>query len=433
MDITDWFIQSAFPTRDEVAEVLGALENAPEGLSLSELCGRVNLSRGRIQKTIDLLSLEAPAPLAKQGSQWQLTPARLSDEFWGRAERLTRLRREEQRQMQDYLSLPFGEHMGFLIEALDGDPTMVAKPALPSLPTGASEKLVREALAFLRRTSLPIEPRRRWPTGGMPLYGVRSNIPEMLRANTGRALCLWGDAGWGGLVRQGKYRDRRFADDLIHACVEMIREWNPQPPPAWVTCVPSLRHPDLVPDFARRLANALGLSFLVVSSDLKKGGTWAGAVEQLDKFRLVPVYFRATGEPSAGLDALRGKGAIPWPNPGDGDAFRAVLDFPAGPNSAVTPEPPALNPGTPEMSIEKTAPLDSSPAAILFDAVREVILPLLKNPMKDTDVAAALDVSNNQAKAWLQRLVDEGMLEKRKRPAGYVLKPRDLFEGKPFC
>jgi ATP-dependent DNA helicase RecQ len=41
----------------------------------------------------------------------------------------------------------------------------------------------------------------------------------------------------------------------------MIREWNPQPEPTWVTCVPSLRYPDLVPNFAQRLASALGLTF----------------------------------------------------------------------------------------------------------------------------------------------------------------------------
>lgn len=44
----------------------------------------------------------------------------------------------------------------------------------------------------------------------------------------------------------------------------MIQEWNPQPSPAWVTCVPSLRHPELVPNFAKRLAAALGLPFHMV-------------------------------------------------------------------------------------------------------------------------------------------------------------------------
>jgi predicted ArsR family transcriptional regulator len=46
--------------------------------------------------------------------------------------------------------------------------------------------------------------------------------------------------------------------------------------------------------------------------------------------------------------------------------------------------------------------------------------------MKDAEVAAALDVSNAQAKAWLQRLLAEGVLEKQKKPAGYVLKQRRL-------
>jgi ATP-dependent DNA helicase RecQ len=41
----------------------------------------------------------------------------------------------------------------------------------------------------------------------------------------------------------------------------MVTEWRPAPAPAWVTCVPSLRRPQLVPDFARRLAGHLGLPF----------------------------------------------------------------------------------------------------------------------------------------------------------------------------
>jgi ATP-dependent DNA helicase RecQ len=90
---------------------------------------------------------------------------------------------------------------------------------------------------------------------------VNGTIPENLQARSGKALCIWGDAGWGGLVRRGKYHDNYFADDLVSACATMIHEWNPQPAPTWVTCVPSLRHPDLLPNFARRLAAALGLPF----------------------------------------------------------------------------------------------------------------------------------------------------------------------------
>lgn len=262
--ITDWFIRSAFPTRQEVADVLGALEAEPKGLSVPELLGKVNLSKGRVEKTIALLSLESPAPIAKHEKKWQLVAADLSEEFWERAERLTALRRGERQQMTEYVGLSFGDHMGFLIAALDGDPSAVAKPKLAQLPTSVDPALVLDAVAFLRRTSLPIKPRKKWPVGGMPHYALGSGSNISHQAQPGKALCIWGDAGWGGLVRQGKYHDGHFSDELVAACVKMFFEWNPQPTPTWLTCVPSLRHPDLVSNLAQRLAAALGLPFHLV-------------------------------------------------------------------------------------------------------------------------------------------------------------------------
>ena len=111
-EITDYFIDSAFPTRNEVEAIINALESAPMGLSIPQLLGTVNISNSRIQKTMQLLSLESPAPIAKQGSKWQLTAATLSSAFWERAKRLTKLRREEQEQMQEYVRLSSG-HMNF--------------------------------------------------------------------------------------------------------------------------------------------------------------------------------------------------------------------------------------------------------------------------------------------------------------------------------
>jgi ATP-dependent DNA helicase RecQ len=152
--------------------------------------------------------------------------------------------------------------MEFLITALDGDPSGYVSPGIPEIPRTVDAALVREAEAFLRRTGLPLEPRRKWPNGGLPLMNVRGNIAEEHRAEPGKVLCYWGDAGWGAEVRAGKYHHSRFSDDLVAGCVAMLRAWNPQPAPEWVTCIPSLRHPDLVPDFARRLAAALRLPFV---------------------------------------------------------------------------------------------------------------------------------------------------------------------------
>ena len=67
--ITGYFIDSAFPSRDEVRQVIEALEVAPDGLSVPNLLGKVNISGGRIEKTIALLALESPAPHRERGNQ----------------------------------------------------------------------------------------------------------------------------------------------------------------------------------------------------------------------------------------------------------------------------------------------------------------------------------------------------------------------------
>jgi len=281
-DITGYFIDSAFPTREEVKAVLDALERAPQGLSVPELLGEVNVSKGRVEKTVALLSLESPAPIAKQGTKWQLTAADLSDAFWERARRLTGLRRAEQAQMQEYVSLTSG-HMDFLIRALDGEAGKGSAPKLPRLPTTPDAVLVQQAIGFLRRTRLPIEPRKQWPPGGMPFYAVTGRISSALRAEPGMALSVWRDSGWGSLVRQGKYNEKRFSDDLVIACKELVEGWSPEPAPTWVTCVPSLRHLTLVPDFARRLAAALGLPFkpvLIKTDNRPEQKTMANSTQQ---------------------------------------------------------------------------------------------------------------------------------------------------------
>ncbi len=257
-EITDYFIQSAFPSPDEVERVIKALEGVPEGLSHQQIQQKVNLTSGRISQTLKLVSLESPAPFVKIGQKWQLIAASLENSFWERVQRLTRLRNEEKCEMQNYVRLESG-HMKFLIRALGGDSEGFQLPDLPPLSTEVSSQMEREALYFLRRLDLPINPRLQWPGGGLPLYEVRGSIIADHRANPGRALCLWGDGGWGAMVRDGKQKNNRFDDDLVSACDSLIRRWNPQPRPQWITCIPSFRNPDLVPDFTQRLAELLEL------------------------------------------------------------------------------------------------------------------------------------------------------------------------------
>ena len=75
-----------------------------------------------------------------------------------------------------------------------------------------------------------------------------------------------------------------------------------------------------------KLIYALASAALAVNSDYQKGGTWAGAVEQLDKLKFVPVYVRANGETGRGLDGLRERGAMAWPDPREPEDLGEILD-----------------------------------------------------------------------------------------------------------
>jgi len=194
-----------------------------------------------------------------------------------------------------------------------------------------------------------------------------------------------------------------------------------------------------------KLIYALADAALVVNSDFNKGGTWAGAVEQLDKLRFVPVYIRTNGVIGKGLDALREKGALPWPNPQDSDAFiealaaklysknEAVgqneLSFSVKENTSsayvAQPNHVASQPGS-----NPSVVMASSPAEELFAKVRE-LLQRMPTPKTDVEVAADLNVSKSQAKEWLKRLVDDGVLEKLGKPVRYLassVKQAGLFE-----
>jgi predicted Rossmann fold nucleotide-binding protein DprA/Smf involved in DNA uptake len=183
-----------------------------------------------------------------------------------------------------------------------------------------------------------------------------------------------------------------------------------------------------------KLIYALADAALVASSDYKKGGTWSGATEQLQKHRAIPVYVRQSPEPNAGLDGLRELGALPWPGPKEPEDLARLL----APGLAPTPEPPSVpdrtapdlaGTGSPPETRRESSPGAAAPAAQsaqttptpadeLFAAVRAIML-RLDTPKTEAEIAETLKVSKPQAKEWLARLVDEGLLEKIARPIRY--------------
>ncbi|MEJ1931084.1 ATP-dependent DNA helicase RecG, partial [Nostoc sp. NIES-2111] len=266
-EITNYFINTAFPPQIHTQQVLTLL-NEEEGLSVPQLEQRLNLSKGQIDKVLKLLSSEFPSPVTKIDSKWSATPINYQPDE-EKIAKLTAIRRQEQATMSAYMQSQQCL-MAFLAKELDdANPQNCGKCAVclgkPLLSVTCSLEMENQAVLYLRRSEQIIEPRKQWPSS----YNPR-NINNNLRAEPGRALSLWGDAGWGELVKQGKYRDNYFHDSLVQATVDMIQRWQPQPFPSWVTCVPSLNRPELVPNFAQRLAEKLGLTFVPIVRKVKQ-------------------------------------------------------------------------------------------------------------------------------------------------------------------
>jgi len=104
---------------------------------------------------------------------------------------------------------------------------------------------------------------------GIP-FELKGTISEKYILQSGRSLCSYGDSGWGKHVRGGKYKEEHFSDELVEAAAELIRDhWKPDPFPTWITYIPSLRRPELVPSYAGRLADQLGIPCLSVFGRMK--------------------------------------------------------------------------------------------------------------------------------------------------------------------
>src|SRR5213075_24721 len=66
---------------------------------------------------------------------------------------------------------------------------------------------------------------------------------------------------------------------------------------------------------------------VVVSSGYNEGGTWSGALEQLEKFKFVPVFVRSAEDAPEGNKRLLKKGALPLANPPWQNGIRETFEL----------------------------------------------------------------------------------------------------------
>lgn len=269
-EINAYFRDTAFPPEWQIERILDALEKSEaDGMTMRELERVANLRQSQITRALKLLVVEDAAPVVKIDSKWSRTA--LPYQFdRDRIAHLTRQREQEWNEMRAYIE---GRQclMQFLAAALD-DP--LAQPCgkcavcrgKPVVSSAISDARLIKAQRFVRHSEMVLELAKQWDLSALPAYAVqfswsKLNIPQNLRGEPGRILSRWSEPVWGEQVSRGKAK-RHFGDELVAASVELIRmRWEMNPAPTWLTCIPSNRHPDLVPDFARRLAKALEIPF----------------------------------------------------------------------------------------------------------------------------------------------------------------------------
>jgi predicted Rossmann fold nucleotide-binding protein DprA/Smf involved in DNA uptake len=189
-----------------------------------------------------------------------------------------------------------------------------------------------------------------------------------------------------------------------------------------------------------KLIYAMSDYSIIVSAEYKKGGTWAGAEEELKRKKSLSVFVRVGKDAPQGNSKLLDLGAIPLPVKSiDRNNFRQQLndlaiklrenrpkedqglfDFQATQEVAPAEEPLPTN----ELVNEKQAVGDSEVRAqecpsTIYQAVLPVILNKLDSPATAQELAETLDVSKTQLNTWLKKAVDENKIIKLSRPVRY--------------
>lgn len=255
--------------REQGEALLSTLAAAQGPMSPEDLAGRLQVPSERLARWLNLLATVQASPVRRFGSQWVATGASLGETFWTAAARRRRQREQELADMQAYTRLRRG-HMTFLARKLGAAGLMAHLRVWPGRqlsalpPLGASVDVARlqAAAGFLQPGAGSLAPLEAWPAG-LPSEAA-GEIPRRDRARPGRVLCRADDPEALRVLAAVKGGRRRWPAQLIVDCRDLLLGWQPSPQPRWVTCVPSCRHPNGVPELAWRLAEQLDLPFMEV-------------------------------------------------------------------------------------------------------------------------------------------------------------------------
>lgn len=183
-----------------------------------------------------------------------------------------------------------------------------------------------------------------------------------------------------------------------------------------------------------KLIYALSDAGLIANADYEKGGTWAGAIEQINRFKCCPVYVRTAERTPKGNQALIERGAHPWTEPQGVEAFRKLLNEEK--TNQAKPEVQELcfqSEESPSKKYNKahTEVFDSneSPAQAIQQAAESAILKVLKDkPLNESELADLLKINKVQIRTWIETMLKNKKIKKTKSPIKYTLSEQEEMQ-----
>lgn len=248
-DIWQYFLEHGLPVQWHAEQVVEYLEAEGDWVGQREIELNVNMPSSRITGLLKVLDVEGAVEKERSKYRRTLRPWTFDT---ARIERVREARLAEQQAMRDYATTS-GCRMAFLRNVLDDN--AVSPCGRCDNCTGnrydrkTDANLVGQALSFIRRRPIVIEPRKAW------VGHRRGRIGNLLEP--GRSLCYLTDPGWGDQLVEAKRGDRPLSNELVGASAALIDEWIPGFN-GTVVGVPSLvPNRTLVENFAGRLAELL--------------------------------------------------------------------------------------------------------------------------------------------------------------------------------
>lgn len=259
--INEYFIYSSFPRQEQIIQVLNFIDEHDE-VNRTSIEQEVNIKPSTLNQIIKLLLIDGfITKESKSGYSRTIKPYSSQQEYY---DSVINMKLSDYQELLNFQKTNDCQ-MEFLTKALD-DPNSKScgkcSTCLKETWKWTDDILNREEIdqvsEFFDKRFIIIEPRKK---------SAVTNRNLIFKHEDGLALSYYHEL-LGQNASQGKYVDNYFSDVLVKASADKIRRFFREKDISvfdlTIIPIPSNRRPELVPEFAQRLANTLQCKYALV-------------------------------------------------------------------------------------------------------------------------------------------------------------------------